>query len=70
MLKILQQILDVFHLVMLDSLWPNGLHTKLGFNSMWTKKLHMYKLGFEEVEEPEDKLPIFVDHGESKEIPK
>jgi len=29
----------------------------------------MYKLGFEEAEEPEIKLPTFFAHGESKRIP-
>ena len=33
---------------------------RLGFSSMWTKNFQMYKLGFEEAEEPETKLPIFV----------
>ena len=29
---------------------------KLGFSCMWTEKFQMYKLGFEEAEEPETKL--------------
>ena len=29
---------------------------KLGFSSTWTKNFQIYKLGFEEAEEPEDKL--------------
>jgi len=33
---------------------------KLGFRSMWTKNSQRYKLGFEEAEEPESKLPTFV----------
>ena len=33
---------------------------KLGFNSTWTKNFQMYKLGLEEPEEPEIKLPTFV----------
>ena len=33
---------------------------KLGFRRIWTKNFQMYKLGFEEVEEPENKLPTFV----------
>ena len=33
---------------------------KLGFNSMWTKNFWMYKLVFEEAEEPEIKLPTTV----------
>ena len=33
---------------------------KLGFRSTWTKNLQMYKLGFEEAEEPEIKLPTFA----------
>ena len=34
--------------------------SKRGFNSMWTKKFQMYKLGLEKVEEPEIKLPTLV----------
>ena len=30
---------------------------RLGFSSMWTKSFWVYKLGFEEAEEPEIKLP-------------
>lgn len=33
---------------------------KLSFSSMWTKNFQMYKLGFEEIEEPEIKLPTFT----------
>ena len=33
---------------------------RLGFSSMWTKSFYMYKLGFEEAEEPEIKLPTFL----------
>ena len=33
---------------------------KLGFSSVWTKNLQMYRLGFKEVEEPEIKLPTFM----------
>ena len=33
---------------------------KLGFGSMWIENFHMYKLGFEETEEPEIKFPTFV----------
>ena len=33
---------------------------KLGFRGMWTKNSQRYKLGFEEAEEPESKLPTFV----------
>ena len=33
---------------------------RLGFNSMWTENFQIYKLGFEEAEEPEIKLPTFV----------
>ena len=32
---------------------------KLGFSTTWTENFQMYKLGFEEVEEPEIKLPTF-----------
>ena len=32
----------------------------LGFSSMWTKNFQMYKLGFEEAEEPEIKSPTFI----------
>ena len=34
--------------------------SKLGSSSMGTKNFQMYKLGFEEAEEPEIKLPTFV----------
>ena len=33
---------------------------KLSFSSTWTEKFQMYKLGFEEIEEPEIKLPTFM----------
>ena len=33
---------------------------KLGFNNTWTKNFQMYKLGFEEAEETEIRLPSFV----------
>ena len=45
---------------------PGPFHTvyvmyfKLGFSSMYIVNLQVYKLGFEEVEEPEGKLPTFV----------
>ena len=32
-------------------------HSKLGFNSMWTKNFQMFKLDLEKAEEPEIKLP-------------
>ena len=32
--------------------------SKVGFNSMWTKKFYMFKLDLEKAEEPEIKLPI------------
>ena len=32
----------------------------MGFNSMWTKNLQMYKLDLEKAEEPEIKLPTSV----------
>ena len=32
---------------------------KAGYSSMWAKNFQMYKLGFEEAEEPEIKLPIY-----------
>ena len=32
----------------------------LGFSSTWTKNFQMYKLGFEEAEEPEIKSPTFI----------
>ena len=31
--------------------------SKLGFSSMWTENMQMYKLSFEKAEEPEVKLP-------------
>ena len=34
--------------------------SKLGFNSMWTKKFQMFKLDLEKAEEPEIKLPTFI----------
>ena len=33
---------------------------KLDFRSMWTENFQIHKLGFEEAEEPEIKLPTFV----------
>ena len=33
---------------------------KLGFSSMWTKNLQMYKLGLEKAEEPEIELPTSI----------
>ena len=33
---------------------------KLGFSSTWTENLQIHKLGFEDAEEPEIKLPTFV----------
>ena len=33
---------------------------KLGFHSMWTENLQMYKLGLEKAEEPEIKLPTSI----------
>ena len=33
---------------------------KLDFSSTWTKNFQMYKLGFEEAEEPEIKWPTFI----------
>ena len=33
---------------------------QLGINSTWTENLQVYKLGFEEAEEPEIKLPTFA----------
>ena len=33
---------------------------KLGFSSTWTNNFQMYKLGFEEAEEPEIKWPPFI----------
>ena len=32
----------------------------LGFSSRCSENFHMYKLGLEEAEEPEIKLPIFI----------
>ena len=34
--------------------------SKLGFNSMWTEKFQMYKLGLAKAEEPEIKLPSLI----------
>ena len=33
---------------------------ELGFSTTWTKNFQMYKLGFEEAEEPEIKLRTFI----------
>ena len=33
---------------------------KVGFSRMWTETFQMYKLGFEDAEEPGIKLPTFV----------
>ena len=33
---------------------------RLHFSSMWTENFQMYKLGFDEAEEPEIKLPTFI----------
>ena len=33
---------------------------ELGFSNMWTEIFQMYKLGFEEAEEPEIKLTTFI----------
>ena len=48
---------------------PRSKSFKLGFSSIWTNSFQVYKLDFEETEEPEIKLPIFTDHGESKGVP-
>ena len=37
---------------------------------MWTMNFQMFKLDLEKAEEPEIKLPTFVDHRESKRVPK
>ena len=42
---------------------------KPGFSSALTKKFQMYKLGFEEAEKPETKLPTFVGSWASKGVP-
>ena len=42
---------------------------KLGFSSTWTEKFQMSKLGFEEAEKQEIKLPAFVGSWRSKEVP-
>ena len=34
---------------------------KLGFNNMSAKNFQMYKLDLEKAEEPEIKLPIFIE---------
>ena len=34
---------------------------KLDFSSMWTKNFQMYELGLEKAEEPEIKLPTFIE---------
>ena len=42
---------------------------KLVFSSTWIENFHIYRLGFEEAEEPEIKFQHSLDHGESKGIP-
>ena len=42
-----------------DLAWLCTKSFKLGFSSILTKKFQMYKLGFEEAEKPEIKLPTF-----------
>ena len=63
--KNVQTIIQLCSLHMLAMLCsPHMLATlcsksfKLGFSSMWTENVQIYKLGFEELEEPEIKLPI------------
>ena len=34
---------------------------RVGFSSRWTENLQIYKLGFQEAEEPEVKLPLFIE---------
>ena len=41
---------------------------KLGLSSMWTENFQMYKLGFEEADESEIKLPTFVESWRKQEI--
>ena len=41
---------------------------RLGFNFMWTKNFHMYKLDREKAEEPEIKLQHLLDKRESQGI--
>ena len=43
---------------MLGRLWSKSF--KLRFSSTWAKNFHMYKMDFEEAEEPEMKLPEFT----------
>ena len=38
----------------------NAEFQRSGFSFMWTKNFQMYKLGFEEAEETEIKLPTFI----------
>ena len=44
---------------MLLTLWSKSF--KLGFSDMWTKNLQMFKLNIEKAEEPEIKLPAFIE---------
>ena len=41
--------------------------SKLGFNSMWTENVRMFKLNLEKAEEPEIKLPNSVGSSKKKE---
>ena len=42
---------------------------KLGFSSTWTKNFQIYKLGLEKAEEPEIKLPTFIESWRKQGIP-
>ena len=56
--KNVQTIIQLLSFHMLTRLCSKSF--KLGFCNMWTEKFQMYKLGFEEAEEPEIKLPTFI----------
>ena len=52
-----------YHPVVLISMLSRlcSKYFKLGFSSTWTENFWMYKLGLEKAEEPEIKLPSFVE---------
>ena len=58
MAKNIQTIIQLCLFHMLARLCSKSF--KLGFNSTWTENVQIYKVDFEETEEPEIKLPTFV----------
>ena len=56
--KNVQTTIQLCSFYMLASLYSKSF--RLVSSSTWTKNFEMYKLGFEEAEEPETKLPTFI----------